>query len=262
MATVIKAPTTNRTVRSQVSREEWGAREDLAALYRFIATKKWDDHIFTHLSMRVPGEPNAYLLNPLNLTFDEITASSLLKVSSKGEKMLESPYLLNRAAYIIHHAVYAAIDHANCVIHLHTPHGTAVSMQADGLLPYSQHAMMLGEIAYHDYEGLATHEEECERLARDMGESKCMVLRNHGTLTWGQTVADAFGLMFNFERACEYQVLAMAGGAKLYKPDDKAIRDTATMQYRRKNPEDNPYNKAAWDAVRRNLDHSQPDYRD
>jgi ribulose-5-phosphate 4-epimerase/fuculose-1-phosphate aldolase len=262
MAAITQSRGINRTVRAQVSDKEWAAREDLAALYRFIAAQKWDDHIFTHLSMRVPGETDNYLLNPLNLTFNEITASSLLKITSKGEKAIESEYLLNRAAYIIHHAVYDAIPHANCVIHLHTPHGTAVSMQADGLLPYSQHAMMLGKIAYHDYEGLATHEEECERLARDMGESKCMILRNHGTLTWGQSVAEAFGLMFNFERACEYQVLAMAGGAKLYQPDDKAIRDTATMQYKRKNPEDSPYNKAAWDAVRRNLDRVDPSYRD
>jgi ribulose-5-phosphate 4-epimerase/fuculose-1-phosphate aldolase len=244
-----------------VSKEEWIAREDMAALYRFVAERKWDDHIFTHMTARVPGEHNHYLVNPLNLCFNEITASSLLKIDSDGKMVLDSEYILNRAAYIIHSAVYKAIDHAACVVHLHTPHGVAVSAQADGLLPLSQHAMMLGTIAYHDYEGLATHPEECKRLAKDMGESKVMILRNHGTLVWGQSIPETFGLMFNLERACEYQILAMSGGAKLNWPGEKAIVETAVTKYRRNNPEDTPYTVASWQAVRRNLDRVDASYK-
>jgi ribulose-5-phosphate 4-epimerase/fuculose-1-phosphate aldolase len=259
MAAVSKSRRADAGVKGKVSREEWAAREDLAALYRYVAERGWDDHIFTHMTMRVPGEPSHYLVNPLDLTFNEITASSLLKISDTGEKVLESPYTLNRAAYVIHSAVYKSFDHAMCVVHLHTPNGVAVSMQADGLRPLSQHAMILGSIAYHDFEGIATDEDECARLARDMGECKCMILRNHGTLTWGQSIAEAFHLTYNLERACTYQVLAMAGGAKLNLPSDEVVRATAMTRFRRNNP-DTHFNTLAWQAVRRNLDRSQPDY--
>ncbi len=213
MAAVSKARKADTGVRGKVSEAEWAAREDLAALYRYVAERGWDDHIFTHMTARVPGEPDCYLVNPLDLTFNEITASSLLKIDDTGKKVLDSDYTLNRAAYVIHSAVYKSFDHANCVVHLHTPNGVAVSIQAEGLRPLSQHAMILGKIAYHDFEGIATDEDECARLARDMGEAKCMILRNHGTLTWAELFAELFQLTYNLERACEYQVLAMAGGA-------------------------------------------------
>ncbi len=259
MAAVSKSRRVETGVRSKVSREEWAAREDLAALYRYVSERGWDDHIFTHITMRVPGEPNCYLVNPLDLTFNEITASSLLKIDDTGKTVLETPYTLNRAAYVIHSAVYKAFDHAACVVHLHTPHGVAVSIQADGLRPLSQHAMILGHIAYHDFEGIATDEDECARLARDMGEAKCMVLRNHGTLTWGELISEVFQLTYNLERACEYQVLAMAGGAKLNLPSDEVVKGTSMTRFRRNTP-DSPYSLIAWQAIRRNLDRTQPDY--
>ncbi len=261
MAAVSKARRADAGVRSKVSAAEWQAREDLAALYRYVYERGWDDHIFTHMTARVPGEPNCYLVNPLDLTFNEITASSLLKIDDAGKAVLDSPYTLNRAAYVIHSAVYKSFNHAMCVVHLHTPNGVAVSMQADGLRPLSQHAMTLGPIAYHDFEGIATDEDECARLARDMGECKCMILRNHGTLTWGESFPELFQLTYNLERACEYQVRGMAGGARLNQPSEEVVRSTALTRFRRNAP-DSHYHQLAWQAVRRNLDRTQPDYAD
>ena len=181
-----------QSVADQVSEEEWQVRQDLACLYRVVADKGWDDFLFTHLSVRVPGPEHHFLLNPLGLMFEEVTASSLVKVDVEGNKVMESPFDVNPAGFTIHSAVHMAREDAHCVMHLHTEDGVAVSAQEDGLLPITQHAMQLGEIAYHDYEGVALDLDERERIVADLADRQCMILRNHGTLTVGKTCADAF----------------------------------------------------------------------
>lgn len=204
------------SIRDQVSAEEWQARVDLAAAYRLVALHGWDDLIFTHISARVPGGDHHFLLNPYGMMFDEVTASSLVKIDLQGNKVVDSPYFTNPAGFTIHSAVHEAREDALCVMHLHTRHGIAVSAQKDGLLPLSQQAMFaLGSLAYHDYEGLALDAAEKPRLVADFGNKKFLILRNHGLLTVGRTVAEAFLGMFMLERACEIQILAQSGGGTL-----------------------------------------------
>jgi len=196
------------------------ARIDLAAAYRLVALYGWDDLIFTHISARVPGGEHHFLLNPYGMMFEEVTASSLVKVDLAGNKVDESPYFVNPAGFTIHSAVHAAREDALCVMHLHTDYGIAVSAQKDGLLPISQQAMLaLASLAYHDYEGLALNEEEKPRLVADLGDKSHMILRNHGLLTVGRTAAEAFLAMFLLERACKIQILAQAGGELVSIPD-------------------------------------------
>src|SRR5215471_190885 len=204
------------TLREQVTEAEWKARVDLAAAYRLVALYGWDDLIFTHISARVPGADHHFLLNPYGMMFEEVTASSLVKIDLKGKKVMDSPHFINPAGFTIHSAVHEAREDAQCVMHLHTRNGIAVSAQKDGLLPLSQQAMFaLGSLSYHDYEGLALDEEEKPRLVADFGTRKFLILRNHGLLTVGQTVAEAFLGMFMLERACEIQILAQSGGSEL-----------------------------------------------
>ena len=204
------------SIRDQVSATEWQARVDLAAAYRLVALYGWDDLIFTHISARVPGGDHHFLLNPYGMMFDEVTASSLLKIDLQGRKVMDSPYFINPAGFTIHSAVHEAREDALCVMHLHTRNGIAVSAQKDGLLPLSQQAMFaLASLAYHDYEGLALDEEEKPRLVSDFGNKKSLILRNHGLLTVGRTVAEAFLGMFMLERACEIQIRAQSGGSEL-----------------------------------------------
>jgi ribulose-5-phosphate 4-epimerase/fuculose-1-phosphate aldolase len=203
-------------VRDQVSEAEWQARVDLAAAYRLVALYGWDDLIFTHISARVPGADHHFLLNPYGMMFEEVIASSLVKIDLQGNKVMESPYFVNPAGFTIHSAVHEARADALCVMHLHTRHGIAVSAQEKGLLPLSQQAMFaLSSLAYHDYEGLALDEEEKPRLVSDLSDRKFMILRNHGLLTLGRTAAEAFLGMFLLERACEIQILAQSGNGEL-----------------------------------------------
>jgi ribulose-5-phosphate 4-epimerase/fuculose-1-phosphate aldolase len=203
-------------VRSQVSAEEWQVRVDLAACYRLVALHGWDDLVFTHITARVPGSDHHFLINPYGMLFDEVTASSLVKVDLEGSKVMASAYEINPAGFTIHSAVHAAREDAQCVIHLHTEAGVAVSAQKDGLLPLSQNALFpMASLAYHDYEGIALREDEKARLVRDLGERSFMILRNHGTLTVGRSVADAFLFMFVLERACRIQLLAQSSGSAL-----------------------------------------------
>src|SRR4030088_2905965 len=196
------------TVRDQVSTEEWQARVDLAAAYRLVALYGWDDLIFTHISSRVPGGEHHFLLNPYGMMFEEVTASSLVKVDLAGNKVTESPHQINPAGFTIHSAVHAAREDALCVMHLHTDYGIAVSAQKDGLLPLSQQSLFaLASLAYHDYEGLALNEDEKSRLVADLGNKTDMILRNHGLLTLGKTAAEAFLSMYILERACRIQIL-------------------------------------------------------
>src|SRR5881396_2965017 len=212
------------SIHDQVSAEEWQARVDLAAAYRLVALYGWDDLIFTHISARVPSADHHFLLNPYGMMFEEITASSLVKIDLAGNKVMDSPYFINPAGFTIHGAVHEAREDALCVMHLHTRHGIAVSAQKDGLLPLSQQAMFaLASLAYHEYEGLALDEQEKPRLVADFGDKKILILRNHGLLTVGRTVAEAFLSMFLLERACEIQILAQSGGSELSLVPDPII---------------------------------------
>jgi len=204
------------SVRNQVSAEEWQTRVDLAACYRLVAMYGWDDLVFTHISARVPGHHDQFLINPYGLFFEEITASSLVKVNEEGAPMMETKFDVNPAGFVIHSAVHAGRPEVGCVLHVHSLYGTAVSAQKNGLLPLSQHATFpLTSIAYHDYEGVALRDDEKPRLVRDIGSANHLILRNHGLLTCGRTVADAFQSMYFLETACRMQILAQAGGNEL-----------------------------------------------
>jgi ribulose-5-phosphate 4-epimerase/fuculose-1-phosphate aldolase len=216
-------------MKGKVSAEEWKIRVDLAAAYRLVAYHGWDDLIFTHLSARVPGPEHHFLLNPYNLMFEEVTASSLVKVDMNGLPVEPTPFITNPAGFTIHSAVHMAREDAQAVMHLHTPHGQAVSAHAEGLLPLTQTAMLVREdVAYHDYEGVAVDLDERERIIADLGDKGAMLLRNHGTLTVGETVGEAFVKMYFLERACQAQILALsAGEGHLNNPPQGAPEVTA-----------------------------------
>lgn len=205
--------TAAKPVREQVSAEEWQARVDLAAMYRLTALYKWDDLVFTHISMRVPGPEHHFLINPYGFLFEEITASSLVKIDLQGNKAMDSPHFINPAGFVIHSAVHEAREDAICVYHTHSLTGVAVSAQKNGLLPISQHSLFpLSTLGYHDYEGIALNEEEKPRLVADLGNKRALILRNHGLLTVGRTAGEAFLAMYMLEAACRIQVMAQAGG--------------------------------------------------
>jgi ribulose-5-phosphate 4-epimerase/fuculose-1-phosphate aldolase len=202
------------SLKDQVSPEEWQLRVDLAACYRLVAAYGWSDLIFTHVSARIPGPEHHFLINPYGLMFDEITASSLLKVDQQCNKLSDSPFPVNPAGFVIHSAVHEARDDAGCVLHTHTRAGVAVSAQQCGVLPISQQStFVLASLAYHGYEGVAFRDEEKPRLQADLGHANFLMLRNHGLLTVGNTIADAFLAMYIFENTCQIQVAAQAGGA-------------------------------------------------
>ncbi len=202
--------------RGQVSASEWQARVDLAAAYRLVALFGWDDLVFTHISARVPDEPGHYLINPYGLMFEEISASSLVKIDAGGNKLDDSPFPVNPAGFVIHSAVHGARHDAACVLHVHSLNGIAVSAQKSGVLPLSQQSIfVLSSLGYHDYEGVALRDEERPRLVADLGTMNFLMLRNHGLLTVGPTVADAFLSMYLFETVCTIQVRAQAGGGEL-----------------------------------------------
>jgi len=204
------------SMKDQVSADEWQLRCDLAACYRLVALYGWTDLIFTHISARVPGPEHHFLINPYGMMFDEITASSLIKVDQDGNKLSESPLPVNRAGFVIHSAIHAVRDNAQCVIHTHTRAGVGVSAQQNGVLPISQQSMfVLASLAYHDYEGVALHDAEKPRLQDDLGMANYLMLRNHGLLTVGASIPDAFLSMYIFETACQIQLAAQAGGSEL-----------------------------------------------
>ena len=201
------------SLKGKVSEDEWTARVGLAALYRLVALHGWDDMIFTHISARIPGPEHQFLINPYGMFFEEITASSLVKVDLDGNLLQETNYMINPAGFTIHSAIHAARDDAHYVMHLHTDQGVAVSAQKEGLLPISQHALIaLPSVAYHDYEGIALNLDERERLVADLGDKTLMLLRNHGTLSAGSTAAGCWMGMFYLERACQQQVMALSAG--------------------------------------------------
>ena len=205
--------TTPSDIQNMVSAEEWQLRVDLAACYRLVALYGWSDLVFTHISARIPGPEHHFLINPYGLMFDEITASSLVKVDMQCNKLIESPYPVNPAGFVIHSSVHAAREDVQCVLHTHTRAGVAVSAQKNGVLPISQQStFVLASLAYHGYEGVAFRDEEKPRLQADLGEANFLMLRNHGLLTVGKTIADAFLSMYTFENTCRIQIDAQAGG--------------------------------------------------
>lgn len=207
------------SLKGKVSDEEWKIRVDLAAAYRLVAHYGWDDLIFTHLSARIPGPEHHFLLNPYQLMFEEVTASSLVKVDVHGNPVEPTPFITNPAGFTIHSAIHMAREDAHAVMHLHTPHGQAVSAHEDGLLPLTQTAMLVRQdLAFHDYEGVATDLDERDRLVADLGDKEGMLLRNHGTLAVGGNVGECFLKLYYIERACQAQVLALSAGDKVSNP--------------------------------------------
>jgi ribulose-5-phosphate 4-epimerase/fuculose-1-phosphate aldolase len=253
-------------IRERVSEAEWQARVDLAACYRLVALYGWDDLIFTHISAKVPGE-HSFLINPYGQMFDEISASSLVKIDLQGNKLMPSEYDINPAGFVIHGAIHEAREDVCCVLHTHTVAGVAVSAQQQGLLAISQNSIFpLSSLAYHDYEGVALNTDEKARLVADLGDKHSMILRNHGLLTVARTVADAFLRMYILQRSCEVQIAAQSGGAALI-PVPMSILDGAKEQVKQvmrgnadKQGERAAGGALAWPGLLRKLDRELPGY--
>jgi ribulose-5-phosphate 4-epimerase/fuculose-1-phosphate aldolase len=209
-----------------ISAEEWQTRCDLAALYRLVAQHRWTDLIYTHITAKVPGTEH-FLINRYGVLFDNMRASDLVKLDLDGNEVGGSGSRVNLAGYVIHSAVHGARKDATCVVHTHTAAGIAVSAQKHGLLPISQHALRFhGRLGYHGYEGIALDEDECPRLVRDLGPHPAMILRNHGLLVAGRTIAEAWNLIYYLERACSAQIAALSGGAELVLPPEDVQEKT------------------------------------
>lgn len=246
-----------KSVRDKVSDAEWEVRVDLAAFYRLVAHFGWDDLTATHISARVPGE-DAFLLNPHGLYFDEITASSLVKVDYDNNVLLDGGYPINQAGFTIHSAVLTGRPDVDCAAHTHTRAGMAVSAMKDGLLPLAQTSLRFyNRISYHDYEGVALDHSERERLIGHLGTNKAMVLRNHGLLTCGESVSETFNLLFYLEKACQLQVDCLGSGRELHLPTDEVCEHTA-QQF----DKFSPLGKRDWPGLLRRLDRMDPSYRE
>jgi len=251
MSAVLK-PSQVKSVKDRVSKDEWDLRVDLAAAYQLAAVFKWTDLIYTHFSARLLGH-DEFLINPYGLMFEEITASNLIRIDHDG-KVLDDPLGLgyNAAGFVIHGCIHQARPEAQCVIHTHTRAGVAVSAMKCGLLPISQHAMLVqSDVAYHDYEGVALYEAEKERMAKSLGKSKAMILRNHGVLALGETVREAFEIMYYLDCACQIQVDALAGGLHNVQFMSEEAAVSATKALRREN---RPATHKDWPALLRMLE--------
>ena len=241
---------------------EWAARCDLAAAYRLVAHFGWDDLISTHLSVRIAGR-DEFLINPLGLMFEEITASSLVKVNFDGDIVQDTPYSINRAGFVIHSAIHMARPELHCVIHLHTKDGVAISATEEGLLPLNQSAMIIrSEVARHAYEGVATSEEERARLVADLGDKRIMILDNHGTLYAGESVAEAFYHCYLFEWACTTQVRTLSMGLGWRAADQDEVRKTEATIASDRDQYSIFSQSLVWPAVLRKLDRVNPGYRE
>ena len=249
-----------QSIREQVSEAEWRVRVDLAACYRAIALYGWDDLVFTHVSARVPGPDDHFLINAYGLLFEEITASSLVKVDLRGEKVLDSPFEINPAGFVIHSAIHEARHDAACVLHTHTKAGVAVSAEADGLLPISQVSLFpYATLAYHDYEGVALNDDEKPRLVADLGENNALILRNHGLLTTGSSIADAFLMMYVLETACQVQVMAQSSGRELIQVPEPIVRG---IKAQAEQVTKGLGGALVWPGLLRKLDRRDPSFRD
>ena len=245
-----------------VSSAEWDARCELAAAFRIAASLGWSDMLGTHFSLRVPGHDDQFLINPYGLLFDEITASSLIKVDTEGNKLSDSPYEVNFAGFVIHSAVHMGAPEVHCVMHCHTTAGVGVSAQKQGLLPITQMALtLLGEVRYHDYEGMAENEDERARLVEDLGDGSMLILRNHGTLTVGATVGEAFARMNRNERACRFQLAALTGGAEPNPIPHEIVEHTKVQGRMLSKTGRGAGGKLLWAALVRKLDREDPGYR-
>jgi len=245
-----------------VSEDEWKLRVNLAACYRLVAMYGWSDLIFTHISAKLPesvsGKDHHFLINPYGLMFDEITASSLLKIDLQGKQINESSFYVNHAGFVIHSTIHEARHDAVCVLHTHSRAGVAVSAQKEGLLPISQQSsLLLSSLAYHDYEGLAVHDDERDRLKADLGDNKYMILRNHGLLTVGCSVPDAFLAMYFLETSCQIQISAQAGGT--LSPVPQKVLEGVTTAVRVQQSKGSAAD-LAWPALLRRLDRLSPGY--
>ena len=248
-----------QSVKDIVSPEEWAIRVDLAACYRMVAHYGWDDLIFTHISARVPGPEAHFLINPYGMLFEEVTASSLVKVDLDGNKVLDSDFDINPAGFNIHSAVHAAREDAHCVLHLHTNEGVAVSILEDGLVAFSQASLFpLSGLSYHDYEGVSLDPDEKQRLVADLGDNNFFVLRNHGLLTCASTIPDAFLFMYIMQRAAETQLLAQGTGKPLIKVPDAIL---AGIQSMAKEVLKSSGGQMAWPGILRKLDRDYPGFR-
>lgn len=241
----------------QMTPEEWRTRVDLAACYRLVALFRWDDLVFTHISAKLPGPEESFLINPYGMMFEEITASSLVKVDLAGRKLEDSPQPINPAGFVIHSAIHTARADVGCVLHTHSLNGIAVSAQKSGVLPLSQQSIfVLASLGYHDYEGVALRDEEKPRLVADLGDKTFLMLRNHGLLTAGATIAEAFQSMYLFEAACTIQVRAQAGGTLV--PVPQPIIDGAPEMARMVTKGQGA--QLAWPGLLRRLDRQLPGY--
>lgn len=268
-SSVVQAKTGIHSGASRYGAEEWRLRQELAACYRLIAHFRMTDLIFTHISVRIPGPEHHFLINPYGLWFDEITASNLVKIDLQGEAVEPSPYKVNPAGFVIHSAIHGARSDAQCVLHTHTKAGCAVAAQRDGLLPLNQISMeFYGNVAYHDYEGIALDFDEQKRLVKDLGDKPVLILRNHGLLTVGETVQQAFLRMYYLEKACEIQLAAQAGGQALVVPSETVCAHTE-RQFNEPNRQLNETQIAdgdgyglAWTALLRLIDRIDPTYKE
>ncbi len=246
-------------VEGRVGADEWAVRVDLAACYRLVHHFGMTDLIYNHISAQVPGPDGHFLLNAYGLLYDEVCASNLVKVDLEGN-VVDDPlgWGINRAGFVIHGAIHQARPDAACVLHTHTRAGIAVSAQRHGLLPINQQAMWFyNRIGYHDFEGVVLELDERVRLIEHLGDFDALILRNHGLLTLGPTVADAFQLMWFLEQSCRAQVDALAGGVALVVPADE-VAERSAQQFRRPGRE---ANEKQWTASRRLLDRTDPSYR-
>ncbi|MDD0809872.1 class II aldolase/adducin family protein [Curvibacter sp. RS43] len=252
------------SLKNQVSAEEWQLRVDLAACYRLVAAYGWSDLVFTHISAKLPhsvaGDEHQFLINPYGLMFDEITASSLVKVDMQCNKLHDSPFPVNPAGFVIHSAVHEARPEAGCVLHTHTRAGIAVSAQKTGILPISQQStFVLSSLAYHDYEGVAIRDDEKARLQADLGKANYLVLRNHGLLTVGRGIAEAFLSMYTFENTCRIQVDALAGGLDLVQVDPNILNGVAHAMKVQTGGIGGAF---VWPSLLRKLERLDPSYKD
>jgi ribulose-5-phosphate 4-epimerase/fuculose-1-phosphate aldolase len=244
---------------ASITESEWEARVNVAALYRLVALYGWDDMVSGHVSGRIPGYEDRFLLNPYGMHFEEITASSLIVMDLNGNQIGESEYTFHRAGFTIHSAVYAYRNDAHYAIHLHTNYGIAVSCQAQGLLPLNQTALTVySDVAYHDYEGPTNRLDEREGLAKNLGKNNAMILRNHGTLACGPNAGGAWQVIFRLERACEYQILALTGGSELILPSGDPIKANSQLSNTETLKKRGGY---IWPALLRKLDRVDPSYR-
>lgn len=248
----------NPDIQNQVTPEEWIIRQDLAAAYRIVAYYGWDDMIFTHLSARVPGPEDHFLINPFGFLFNEVTASNLVKIDKDANVVLDNGYEVNPAGFTIHSAIHMAREDAQAVMHLHTESGVTVSSTKSGFLPLNQHALFVyHDLAYHDFEGIAVNLEERERLVADLGSKNLIMLRNHGTLALGSSIANCFTRLYFLEKACKFQVGARASG-ELHMPSQQSM---AFMQELFIKPETWEWLAASvWPAMRRQADRLDPNY--